>query len=102
MGLRYQPRDGRSDIILLRCNGQHGIFNHSRPGSADHSHWNYHVHRADEKAIANGFRAEKFAEKTTEYASYQEAVVYFVAAINIRRTDINKYFARDTHTDLFE
>jgi hypothetical protein len=90
IGLRYDPKDGTGDITLIRCNGPHGAYN----GNADpsHPHWDFHVHRASPEAIANGFRAEKYAEKTLEFASLEEALRYFLRETNVDPGDVETYF----------
>lgn len=90
VGLIYDPKDGSGEITLLRCNGQHGVFN----GTFDprHPHWGYHVHRATEQALNAGLKAEKYASTTTEYASYEQAVQYFLKLINLDSTEARKHF----------
>ncbi len=89
IGLAYLPKDGTGEVILLRCNGPHGGFNDSfDPG---HSHWDYHVHRASAKMIEAGLRPEKTATINTDFASYEEALSYFLRATNI--TGAGDYFA---------
>lgn len=93
VGLIYYPNDGRPEVTLLRCNGPHGVYNGSSEFDAEHPHWDYHVHKADEKAIEAGLKAERVAEKNTEFASYEQAVDFFVRAINLDPDDIRKHFA---------
>jgi hypothetical protein len=90
IGLVYHPLDQRGDITLLRCNGRHGEYNGHFDES--HPHFDFHIHRASETALIDGFRAEKFAAKTSDYASYEEALRFFVKAINIREEHVKKYF----------
>ncbi|MDR3764237.1 MAG: hypothetical protein P4M01_09105 [Acidobacteriota bacterium] len=97
IGLKYHPNDGRSEIILLRCNGKHGMFN--KTGVPDHPHFDFHVHRATEVALAAGLRAESRAEKCEEFASLEEALQYFVVAINLEQKDANKHFPKSTQAD---
>lgn len=92
IGLIYQPGDGRQDLVLLRCNGQHGEFTGLPGQDAQHPHWGYHIHRATEAALDAGFKAEKYAEPTTEFASYEEALPYFAVAINLNKADAKKHF----------
>lgn len=91
IGLIYQPNDGSGEVVLLRCNGPHGIYN-GWSGGAIHPHWEYHVHTASEKALEAGERAEKYAEKTTAYASFEEALPYFAKTVNLSEKDAHKYF----------
>jgi len=94
IGMLYTPKDGSGEITLLRCNGQHGIFNGSF--APDHPHFSYHIHRASEIAITNGFKPEKYAEKTEEFASFEEAVQHFVKLINLDPADAMKHFPDKT------
>jgi hypothetical protein len=89
IGLTYHPADGRGEITLLRCNGKHGEYNENF--NLDHPHYDYHIHRATEEAIENGRKAEKYAAKTLEYASFEEAIQYFAKAVNLNITDTNRY-----------
>ena len=91
VGLRYLPKDGRPEITLLRCNGQHGVFN-SQGFDPTHPHWEYHIHKATYEALMQGFAAEKFAMATKEFASYHEALEYFLRAVNVRERDRVKHF----------
>jgi hypothetical protein len=68
IGLVYAPKDGSGEITLLRCNGQHGVFNGNF--APNHPHWGYHIHQASEAAIASGLKSEKHAERTEAYASF--------------------------------
>lgn len=101
VGLTYHPKDGRQDITLLRCNGQHGTFNNRMPHDADHPHYSYHVHRASEKALEEGRKAECWAETTAEFATFGEAVQYFIKAVNLDDADAEKYFPFDGQRMLF-
>ena len=96
IGLSYDQHDGTPEIVLLRCNGQHGIFN----GSLDpqHPHWDYHIHRASTTAIE---RAEKFAETTRAYSSYGQAVQYFLKLINLDAGQAAKFFPNESQGRLW-
>jgi hypothetical protein len=100
IGLTYSPNDGRPSIMLVRCNGKHGVFNNGSDPA--HPHWDYHIHRATERAIEAGFAPEKYAEKTNEFASYEEALQYFVKAVNLNAVDASRYFPAAIQTQLFE
>lgn len=90
IGLVYDAKDGTGEITLLRCNGQHGVFS----GTFDpaHPHWGYHIHRASADMLNAGLKAEKRADSTDKYASYEEAVQYFVKLINLDPAEASKYF----------
>lgn len=98
IGLIYSPRDGRDAITLLRCNGKHGDYNKSF--DPEHPHCDFHIHRATERAIEAGYAAEKFADKTMEFASFEEALQVFVKMINLNSDDARKYFPANTQFSL--
>lgn len=75
--------------MLLRCNGPHGEYNANF--DPQHPHGEFHVHRATEEAIRAGLRSEVFASRTKEFASYREALSYFLREVNI--VDAANYFA---------
>jgi hypothetical protein len=99
VGLVYRSSDGRGEVILLRCNGKHGTYNFN--SDPNHPHYDFHVHKASETAIEAGERAEKHAVKTTEFASYREAVQYFVKTVNINQVNAAKHFPSEVQTRLF-
>lgn len=81
IGLVHLPKDGSGEVVLLRCNGPHGEYNDRfDPG---HPHAEFHVHRATEEAIRAGFRPEKRADRTVHFASYSEALSWFLQEVNI-------------------
>ena len=89
IGLAFLPRDGTGEILLLRCNGPHGGFNDTF--DPDDPHWDFHVHRATAEMIEAGQRPEKSAVVNRDFASYEEALQYFLRTVNI--TDAGLYFA---------
>ena len=102
IGLTYHPNDGRQEITLVRCNGKHGIFNSRTNFNPDHAHWDFHIHRADAALLDVGFKAEKIAQKTTEYASYEEALPFFLKMINLDDRDVERYFPSEAQSNFFE
>jgi len=93
IGLIYNPRDIRGEISLFRCNGPHGphvYFDH---------HDLFHIHKATQENLASGIRAERTAYITKEYASYQDALGYFIKKCNI--LDSEKYFVGVLQRELF-
>ena len=98
IGLIYDPKDGRGEIILIRCNGQHGVFG----GTFDpnHPHWAYHIHRATEATVAAGLRPEHHADTTEAYASFEEAMQHFVKLINLNSPEADKHFPIKAQTAL--
>jgi hypothetical protein len=79
IGLRYDVPDNGS-IILLRCNGPHGNVVNAIGGLP---HWGYHIHIARQANMIAGRKAEAGADLTTEFASYQQALRYFLHRANI-------------------
>jgi hypothetical protein len=84
----FLAKDGSGEVVLLRCNGPHGGYNDSF--DPDHPHWDYHVHRASAEVIDAGLRPERTATINRDFASYEEALQYFLRATNI--TDARTYF----------
>lgn len=85
IGLTYHPVDDATSICLLRCNGRHGPHkNHTGDGSQFDG---FHVHTATEAAIAAEVDPADYAELTTEYASYQQALAHFLRIANIGDTE---------------
>jgi hypothetical protein len=99
VGLRYNAFDGRPEITLLRCNGKHGVY--TGEGDAIHPHWDFHVHTASEAAQDAGFTAEKYGAKTTEFASYEQAVQHFIKVVNLKAQDASKFFPSGLQGSLF-
>ena len=99
IGLTYHANDGRPEITLLRCNGKHGIFTGS--GDVTHPHWDFHIHKATELAQSAGFTAEKYGSKTAAFASYEQALQYFVKVVELSVADALKYFPDNTQGNLF-
>ena len=96
IGLIFIPKDEKGVYELLRCNGQHGehkMFPH---------HTYFHIHRASTDAIEQGLREDCGIEITDKYATFEEAVRFFVSLIHLNPEDINKYFpAKDLQLDIF-
>ena len=97
IGLAFLAKDGSGEVVLLRCNGPHGEYNDSfDPG---HPHYDYQVHRASAEMIEAGLRPEKAATINRDFASYEEALQYFLRTTNI--TDARTYFADLVQGQLF-
>ena len=97
IGLIYHPNEGSGQIVVLRCNGPHG--DHTNYPAGDEHFTNHHIHRATQKAIETGLKPERFAEVAQEFATYDEALAYFVKTANI--TDADKYFSIRRQPTLF-
>lgn len=86
IGLEYNPKDEKGTVTLIRMNGQHGEnlnFPH---------HNTFHIHVASASSINNGLKPESNIEVTNKYASYDEALQYFLIFIKLNKEDIAKYF----------
>lgn len=99
IGLIYRPLDGRQEITLLRCNGPHGDFNRSL--DPNHPHCLFHIHHAEQSALDAGLAAESRAYTTSEYASYEEAMGFFLKTVNIAPNEASKHFSSMTQGSLF-
>lgn len=89
IGLVHLPKDGTGEVVLLRCNGPHGNSNDSF--DPEHPHCDFHVHRASAAMIEAGLRPEKMAAVNQDFASYEEALEYFLRTTNV--TDAGAHFA---------
>lgn len=82
IGLMYEP-PGSSSFLLFRCNGPHGDV----LTPSGHPHFGYHIHKALEENILAGRKPESGGVITSEYASYTQALRFFVRHCNILRAD---------------
>lgn len=70
------------ELPLLRCNGPHG--QHGSQGfSPSEPHYGYHEHRLRAADAADGVLVERWAERTSHYASFEEAVLHFARAAGL-------------------
>ncbi|WP_089610063.1 DUF6978 family protein [Dehalobacterium formicoaceticum] len=97
IGLDYIQKDGSGKICLLRCNGPHG--DHINDIEADLPHYNYHIHQAKDYNINAGLKSDRYAEVTEEYATFEDALVFFLEYCNIQ--DREKYFPKYQQVVLF-
>lgn len=88
IGLAFLPKDGSAEAVLLRSNGPHGGYNDSF--DPEHPHWDFHVHRARADMVDAGQKPEKPAAANREFASYEEALEYFLRTTNV--IDARTYF----------
>jgi hypothetical protein len=85
IGLIYHPKN-EPQIVLLRFNG-----NHSDHRNEDGTIVNgFHIHKATQNAIENGYKPENFAENTDKYSSFESALSYFLEYINL--SEAKQYF----------
>jgi len=98
VGLNYLPDDGSEQICLLRCNGPHEGFSDD-PDDLRH-HVGFHIHQAKAENIGIGLKAEKWTEKTDQYADYRSAMRFFLKECNIEGAE--KHFADVLEDTLFD
>jgi len=97
IGLVYHSEEG--SINLFRCNGKHGnvVVDILNPIP----HYEYHTHKITAISLENNINEPKgVVEVTQEYASFEQALVYFCKYINIK--DVGKYFPNISQLNLFE
>lgn len=86
IGLVYYPKEEKGRICLLRCNGPHG-------GVKNIPHHSFcHIHTVDPNDANDGIKVERHIIETTEYATYDDAIQYFIKHINITPADRKKHF----------
>lgn len=86
IGLDYNPKEEKGTICLLRCNGAHGENN------VFPFHVSYHIHRASAETINKGLKPESNIENSDAYASFEEAIQFFIKEINVKLEDRRKHF----------
>jgi len=95
IGIDYLPKDEPGRFCLLRCNGRHG-------GNKEHPHHSHcHIHRSIAGDVNAGIRAERRIEQIGEYASYRDALFYFLKLINVTAADLSEHFPGIFQADLF-
>jgi len=84
IGLIHLPKGVKGDAVLIRLNGPHG------PHLLFDYHDRYHIHIAHSDNMEAGLKEERKAFITNEYASFQEALAYFIKRCRI--LNANDYF----------
>lgn len=93
-GLRWKSKTGE-EVILTRCNGSdhpHGNALEREQFGAQH-----HIHRATERYIVAGRKAESFAQPTNGYRTLEGALHHLTQLTNI--TGLN---TKPDEADLFQ
>jgi hypothetical protein len=93
--LNFNPKEEKGTICLMRCNGSYGE-NIQIP-----HHASFHIYKATAESINSGLKPECNIQQTEEYASIDQAILYFVNYINLKKEDNAKYFP-DKQLELFE
>ena len=79
-GLRWRSKTGE-EVILMRCNGA----DHSHSNAIERTRFEHHrhVHRATERYLAAGRRAESFAEVNDVYSTLDGALHHLMQLATI-------------------
>lgn len=85
IGLVYFPSEDIPPMVLLRCNGAHGL--HETLVNSPPHHRSPHIHIATEEMILSGRRPESYVELTDRYNSLPEAFAHFVSRCSIIGAD---------------
>ena len=100
IGLEFEPEDGSEGVILLRCNGPHGVYN--RSSDVAPPHFQPHIHTATAAALEAGEKAESHAEVTDEYAVLKEAMRYFLGRVSLDANDQARWFGDELRTSQYD
>jgi hypothetical protein len=84
VGFIFNPKEEKGTIPLLRCNGPSG---QTKP--IHHIHC--HIHYATADTINSDKKPESNVELTSEYATLDQAILYFFKRINLTQYHKNKY-----------
>lgn len=87
----FVPELGK-EIKLVRYNGDHGGEHKNHVINNFSFNEGFHIHTATEEAINAGIEEGNYAELTTRYSTFEQALGAFWKDVNIL-DDINKYFA---------
>ena len=93
-GLRWRSKTGE-EVILMRCNGPD--HTHGNPIERTRFEFRRHVHRATERYLAAGRKAESFAEVTDAYRTLDGALHHL-----LQLTSISGLNTSPDATDLFD
>ena len=86
VGLVYNPRHEKGSYDIVRCNGPHGEHRM-------HPHHVYfHIHKITTTAIESGLKEDCFVEITDKYATFEDALRFFVKYIHLKSADIKRHF----------
>jgi hypothetical protein len=81
IGLVYLPGEEPGEVILIRCNGQHG-------GTRVHPHHAvFHTHRMKAEDLNAGIKEARLIEQASDYASFTDAARVFCRRIQLEETD---------------
>lgn len=89
LGLMYLSPEGKR-MTLVRFNGQHDQSND--PLDLAKTHFQYHIHTATAANLNDGRYDKHPAAPAARYASFEEATVEFLAAIQLDQGDVARHF----------
>ncbi len=70
-------------IALFRCNSPHGGKN----AESEDIHFSHHTHTISAQRFRKGIKKPDLREVTKEYASFEEALLFFIREVNIIDAD---------------
>lgn len=88
-GLIYVAESPDQSVTLCRYNGSSHVHCNSLEDD-EPIHFKCHIHRASERYIALGDKAEKYAETTDRYTSYEGALICILEDCNISGLDVQR------------
>ena len=97
IGLLYFLPEGGS-VQLIRMNGNHGQV--VKNVIAPDPHYDFHVHRITVDQMDRGLSDPEYGEKTDTYASFEQAMQYFLNVVQIK--DAESHFPPHDQMNLFE
>ncbi len=76
---------------LIRCNGIHGVHKNK---IINNNEFNvFHIHKATQEVIEQELDSCSDAQLTNEYATFEEALFFFIKHINITNADEYPYLS---------
>ena len=98
VGLIYKPGDHPEEIPLLRCNSCHGFI---KDCISENPHFNTHIHYINAEDLNSGIRKPNRKEITTDYTTFEGAVVCFLTKVNIQNVEASNYLVSLKQNELF-
>ena len=86
IGLYYNINGEKGGCNLLRCNGPHG-------GNKEITHHFYcHIHTVIAEDLNNGIMSERNILITDSFATFEDAIQFYIKRINLKLEDRVKHF----------
>ena len=93
VGLTFQHKDQRGKSTIIRCNGPTAYSNNPLDCNV---HFSYHIHRMSIEDFNNGCEHPYDKMPSKDYASYEEALSYFINLVNIHGAEPLFHLDRST------